>query len=1124
MFWMYYFFGIWHYHKKKDYKKAQSYFFKALKRQEEHSKCNFKLGMSYFKLKQWREANEFIFKALTIDPSKKSWEIQLRQTENHLNGMFFRPQKLWWKEVEDLKKQIQNKGKNFFKCRDLAIALENMKRYHEAADYYKQAIELNDKKDSMLYYKLGYCYESRGHDSEPNVELSKKYYDKAIKYDEELDAQKFGIGIFHEKQGLWQEANKAYLEYYQKTQNLENDDLLYKIAFSFEKLYDWDGAEVYYKKALEVNYQRSYTHYRLALMLERQKQFEEAIKFYKEAIKRNDTHKSYWYFRLCKCLNSLGRYEESAKFLNESQVIQNKPCGLSEDILKDKNLKRRIFYTECYENLAIIDNVILYESFHGKSMSCNPYAIFLYLLKQDEFKDYTHVWVVDNINNVKSKFKKLKNVIVVKKDSDLYLKYIASAKYLINNSTFPEYFIRKIDQLYLNTWHGVPWKMLGKDIKGSFIEYKNVQRNFLHATHLIAPSRHTMDVMIKQHEIEFLSSSKKYLSGYPRVDISLNQTENEKEKLKGTLGIPSEKKVILYAPTFRGSFYDSEDISNEKINELYNKIKDNFDEYCLLYRGHYSVKSKSILHEDIIIPPVYIDTNELLGIADVLITDYSSVLFDFMSLEKPIIFFLYDYENYKNNRGVYFDISEISQEYSVAIDEVIDSLKNAKNFKTSSYLYNQIKDYYFIKEKGQATKLVVDFFFKGIIKDNLSIDYTNTKKNLLFYPGALMPNGITTSFKNLINTFKNNSYNIHVSIDASSVGEHLERIEFFNEIKDKFSTLSSVENINYTLEEYFIYAYFLEHNNWQNLSAKMLFEKMFKREFRRIYGDAKIDFLINFDGYTRYWHFLFAMNDIKQKIVFLHNDMQGEFDRRFPQLEQNFRCYDYYDKILSVSKQTNEENKKNLASLYDIMENKFDFLENTINYNEIIQKSKEILDEKIENKYFKKDHKVFINIARLSIEKDHAKLIRAFGVIHKENPKTILLILGDGVLKEELNGLIYELKLQKSVFLLGRISNPFPYLKKADCFVMSSNHEGQPMTLLEALVLDKTIVATDIPGNVSILENRGGLIVDNSIKGLVYGMEQYLLNKIERKHFDGVEYNNAVLYKLDEIFKGINNE
>ncbi|EPA8835247.1 TPA: CDP-glycerol glycerophosphotransferase family protein [Campylobacter jejuni] len=1119
-FLFYYICGVWLYHKKK-FSQAKCFFIKTIEKQNNNAQAYFKLGMCYFKLCEWKEANEYIAKALILCPSKISWNIQLKQTENHLNSMISIPQKLWWKEVEDLKKYMQKKGGNFFIYKDLALALENMRRYQEAAKYYELAIKHSKTKDSYLYYKAGFCYER---DGQTDSKLIKYLYANAIKYDDDLNSKILGIGIFHQSNKCWEEANKAYLDFYKYIKNSCSDVLLYNIAYSFEKLFNYQEAEKYYKKALELNYQECDFHYRLGIVLEKMAKYEEASIYYENTIKRSNTHRPFLYFRLCKCLNALEEYKKLSEILSQSQIIQNQPYGLSEDILKDKNLRRRVFYTECYKNLKIIDNMILYESFHGKSMSCNPYAIFLYLLEQNAFKDFTHIWVVNDLSIVKNKFKKMKNVICVKRGSDLYLKYLASAKYLINNSTFPEYFIRKMEQLYLNTWHGIPWKMLGKDIKGSFMEYKNVQRNFLHTTHLIAPSKHTMDVMIKSHEIEFISSSKKYLSGYPRVDISLNQTKSEKEELRSTLGIPLDKKVILYAPTFRGSFYNSENISNEKINELYNKVKDNFDEYCLIYRGHYSVNNNNnILDKNIIIPPVYIDTNELLGIVDVLITDYSSVLFDFMSLNRPIIFFLYDYDNYKNNRGLYFDISEISQEYCVATDDIINALKNI-NYSKILYLYDQIKDYYIIKEKGQATRLVVDFFFKDIIKNNLSVDYANTKKNILFYPGALMPNGITSSFRNLINTFNQNNYNIHISIDASSVEGYLDRIKLFNEIKDKILTIPSVGNINYTLEEYFVYIYFLEHNNWQNLSAKMLFEKIFKREFRRLYGDAKIDSLINFDGYTRYWHFLFAINNIKQKIVFLHNDMRGEFNRKFPQLEQNFRCYNFYDKIFSVSKQTNSENKKNLADLYGIEENKFDFLENMINNEDIIEKSKEKLDKKLEKKYFKKDYKIFINIARLSIEKDQAKLIQAFKVINDKYPKTLLLILGEGPLKEDLEKLIKDLKLDKKVFLLGRIFNPFPYLKKADCFVMSSNHEGQPMTLLEALVLNKAIVATDIPGNVSVLDNRGGLIVENNVNGLISGMERFLCGKIENKIFNYTQYNLKIMSRLNILLKGDNYE
>ncbi|EAI4036728.1 glycosyltransferase, partial [Campylobacter jejuni] len=247
--------------------------------------------------------------------------------------------------------------------------------------------------------------------------------------------------------------------------------------------------------------------------------------------------------------------------------------------------------------------------------------------------------------------------------------------------------------------------------------------------------------------------------------------------------------------------------------------------------------------------------------------------------------------------------------------------------------------------------------------------------------------------------------------------------------------------------------------------------------------------------------------------------MQGEFEKRFPYLEQNFKCYKNYKKILSVSKQTNEQNKKNLAYKYNIAETTFDFLENMINNEDIIEKSKEKLDKKLEKKYFKKDYKIFINIARLSIEKDQAKLIQAFKVINDKYPKTLLLILGEGPLKEDLEKLIKDLKLDKKVFLLGRIFNPFPYLKKADCFVMSSNHEGQPMTLLEALVLNKAIVATDIPGNVSVLDNRGGLIVENNVNGLIDGMKKIINRSIEIFYFNTKEYNSQCLEKLVTFLK-----
>nr|WP_272887716.1 glycosyltransferase [Campylobacter lanienae] len=160
-----------------------------------------------------------------------------------------------------------------------------------------------------------------------------------------------------------------------------------------------------------------------------------------------------------------------------------------------------------------------------------------------------------------------------------------------------------------------------------------------------------------------------------------------------------------------------------------------------------------------------------------------------------------------------------------------------------------------------------------------------------------------------------------------------------------------------------------------------------------------------------------------------------------------------------------------------------------------------------ENAYFQNKFKVFINIARLSIEKDQEKLIYAFKDVYKEYPNTRLLILGDGPLREKLEKLIKKLKLQKSVFLLGRVYNPFPYLKRSDCFVMSSNHEGQPMTLLEALVLNKPVISTNFACAYDVLCNgEYGVIVENSMEFLTKAMKEFINSGMNSKPFDYINY------------------
>ncbi|KAA6224771.1 MULTISPECIES: glycosyltransferase [unclassified Campylobacter] len=783
--------------------------------------------------------------------------------------------------------------------------------------------------------------------------------------------------------------------------------------------------------------------------------------------------------------------------------------------LKNRNFNFKARYNHFYENEPIREKTILYEVFHGRLMSCNPYAIFKALLKDERFKDFTHIWVLEDSKFLQDEYKRLKNLIVVKRGSDNYLRYLASAKYLINNATFGEYFIRKQGQFYLNTWHGTPLKCLGKHIKTSFMEHANSQRNFLQTTHIVNPNEFTQNVILKDYDIADIYSGKSLVSGYARND--LNYDEVAKQKLKQRFNIKESERVLLYAPTFRGHFGEA-NFEYEVITKLLKELA--VMPFKILFKGHY----ETLKYIEKIGSRIYdandrdIDTNELLSIVDILITDYSSIAFDFMCMDKSIIYYCYDYEEYKKERGVYFDLKDLGLSYCKSIEEV-KVLLSDEGFLNKKGKYAHLKEKFFPLDDKNATKRVIDFFFFDEFDESRLYKKEHNKINLLFFEGPFIPNGITSAFKSLVNIIDKEKYSINVLIEPGVIDAFAERKAIFNEIKDKCNVLCKTGALNLSVEEEFLLTHVEFSIKRTNELQEQAFKKAYEREFKRNFGDANFNVLIQYDGYTRLLNLLFAYakGDFK-KIIYLHNNMLGECQKRFPYLEMTFNIYDKYDFLLSVSKDTNELNLKDLSEIYNIQKDKFKPAPNFINADEILAKSKLDLDKK-GLKYFKQGFQIFINIARLSIEKDQAKLIRAFCNIHKKYPKTRLLILGDGPLKPDLTRLIKELRLKNSVFLLGYIANPYPYLKKSSCFVMSSLHEGQPLVLHEAMLLNIPIVSVDYEfGATEVLENgKYGLITQNNQQALEDGLEAFLKGEVKQVEFNYQAYNERALKNLERF-------
>src|SRR5699024_3309512 len=223
-----------------------------------------------------------------------------------------------------------------------------------------------------------------------------------------------------------------------------------------------------------------------------------------------------------------------------------------------------------------------------------------------------------------------------------YYKYLSSAGFLFNDTAFPQFFVRKPEQKYLNTWHGTPWKTLGYDVKTARMDFTNAARNFLQASHLLVPNQYTFDHQVVPYQVSTIYPGELAVTGYPRIDLTFKTMHNAKP-LKEELGITDDQKVVLYAPTWRGSIkfreFDKEQLEQdlEKLSRMNAHV---------LFRGHHVVEK---LLQDIDIPnvtivPNRIDTNELLGVTDILITDYSSIFFDFLVTDCPILHYVYDYE------------------------------------------------------------------------------------------------------------------------------------------------------------------------------------------------------------------------------------------------------------------------------------------------------------------------------------------------------------------------------------------------------------------------------------------------------------------------------------------------
>lgn len=374
-----------------------------------------------------------------------------------------------------------------------------------------------------------------------------------------------------------------------------------------------------------------------------------------------------------------------------------------------------------YRLIPVDDKLVIFISFHGRGYTDNPKAIYEQMRKDPKCDGFRYIWFI--------KHHKDKNITIdgAKVKEYLSIPYfinMAKAKYWIANCKLPNYMSKKTNQVYLQTWHGTPLKRLAHDIivpEGTTFYRSGLSAEEMRSTYdvdvarynyMISPNAFCTDVFQKAFRI---NKERLIETGYPRNDCLYTTTDDEITKIKKKLHLPLNKKVVLYAPTWRDNSFNTSGYTFElKVDfHLWKQILG--DDYVVIFKPHYLIVNKNANDPSLQGFIYNIDASEEISdlylISDILVTDYSSVFFDYANLKRPIYFYMYDLEEYKEElRGFYLDI-HFDLPGPIAIDELdlLNKIKNANEFdfnklKKFNQRFNHIED-------GNSAQRVIDIVF-----------------------------------------------------------------------------------------------------------------------------------------------------------------------------------------------------------------------------------------------------------------------------------------------------------------------------------------------------------------------------------------------------------------------------
>ena len=536
-----------------------------------------------------------------------------------------------------------------------------------------------------------------------------------------------------------------------------------------------------------------------------------------------------------------------------------------------------------YYNQEIDNNIVFLESRNGNDFTGNIFRIAEEISsgKYGNFKIYVFAKkeVALKISALKKKYNlKITKVITNEKEAT---KILFKAKYIFTDSGILHKFVKKPKQVVLNTWHGTPLKLMGFDNVSEQNFIGIIQHSLLNSDYLLYPNDYMCHKMLNAYMIDKIYPGKILNEGYPRNSVFLD--EARRSEFRKMFGM-DDKEIYVYMPTFKGVVNDRKDEQQfQEVTDFLSLIDMHLNDNQVLFTKFHPYNQSKIdftRYSHIKAFPNDFETYDIVNMADCLITDYSSVFFDFLNTRRKIIIFNYDEEEYLKERGFYFPLSDLPFPKARSIDELIDNLNIKKDYDDTELVEKFCK-----YDKIDSVENICNCVIKDKVPEGI-LTVENSKKNILIQVSDFSNK---KQFDNLLEFLTNANFeNYNVFITFKYWDEYLldNHEEIFSRIPDFVEYLPVSFNLTPTFREKIELDKFLKSNS---INPPRKVQRLFKRSYLRQYGHVKFDLMINFDDKDKISTLKFASTPFK-KVFFTESNGDNELSK-------------FYDVVLGDVKQ-----------------------------------------------------------------------------------------------------------------------------------------------------------------------------------------------------------------------------